>query len=196
MQIQVITYTNCYTQCSYYRRLLRVIPMEFPDIPWYLISKFVDQVLQCECCSRWYYCSCQNIDDKMLAGLVEFNSLHWYCENCEPSVPDWLKVAATQQDQQCDIEQHLQATECKLTDLTNSINNISSDSCSRTVSAQTYAIPENIRNPNLLPLRAVDEYRKREQCKLNLIFHKVPESTQSDPSSRWQYDIRFILTCQ
>ena len=33
-------------------------------------TKFVDQVLQYECCS------CQSIDDKMFAVLVEFNSLN------------------------------------------------------------------------------------------------------------------------
>ena len=84
--------------------------------------------------------------------------------------------------------------ESKLTDLTNSINKISSGSCPRTVSPQTTAIPDNTKNPNMLALRAVDEYREHEQHKLNLIFHKVPESTHSDPSSRCEQDVKFICT--
>ena len=154
-------------------------------------NKFFDQVLQCECCSRWYCCSCQSISDKLFAALVKFNSLHWYCGDCEPSVSD-LKVTVPQQDQQCDIEQCLQAMKCKLTDLTNSINKISSGFCLGTVSPQTNAIPGNTKNLSLLALRAVDEYRECEQHKLNLIFHKVPESTHSDPPSRREQDVKFI----
>ena len=30
------------------------------------------------------------VSDKMFAALVEFNSLHWYCGDCEPSVSDRL----------------------------------------------------------------------------------------------------------
>ena len=105
---------------------------------------------------------------------------------------DRLKVTAPQQDQQYDIEQCLQAMECKLTDLTNGINMISSDSCLGTVSAQTNAIPGNTKSPNLLALRTVVEYREREQHKLNLIFHKVSESTHSDPPSRREQDVKFI----
>ena len=70
-------------------------------------------------------------------------------------MPDRL---ALPQDQQCNIEQCLQAMDCKLTDLTNSINKISSGSCTGTVSPQTNAIPNNTKSPNLLALRAVDEY--------------------------------------
>lgn len=84
--------------------------------------------------------------------------------------------------------------ECKLTDLTNNINKISCGSCPGTVSPQTNAIPDNTKSPNLLALRAVDECRECEQRKLNLIFHKVPESTHSDPSSRREQDVKFILT--
>ena len=40
----------------------------------------------------------------------------------------------------------------------------------------------------------MDEYREREQRKLNLIFHKVPESSHSDLSSRGEQDLQFIHT--
>ena len=43
-------------------------------------------------------------------------------------------------------------------------------------------------------LLAVDEYRQREQCKLNLIFHKVPESTHSEASTRREDDLKSIYT--
>lgn len=159
-------------------------------------SKFVDQVLQCECCARWYCCPCQNVSDKMLAAIVEFNSLHWYCADCEPSVSGRIKDTAPPQDQQCDIERRLQAMECKLTDLTNSINKITADPCPGTGSPQTTTTTttDSTKAPNILALKAVDEYREREQRKLNLIFHKVPESTDSDPSSRGEQDLQFIHT--
>ena len=83
--------------------------------------------------------------------------------------------------------------ECKLTDLMNSINKISSGSCPGTVSPQTNTIPDNTKSPNLLVLRVVDEYREHEQYKLNLIFQKVLEFTHSDPSSRCKQDAKFIL---
>ena len=86
----------------------------------------------------------------------------------------------------------MQAMEGKLTDLMNSINKISNNSCLGTVSPQTNAIPGNTKSPNLLALRVVDEYRESEQRNLNLIFHKVPESTHSDPPSRREQDVRFI----
>ena len=66
-------------------------------------SKFVDQVLQCECCARWYCCPCQSVGEKLFAAIVEFNSLHWYCTDCEPLVSDRLKDTVSSQDQQCDI---------------------------------------------------------------------------------------------
>ena len=58
-------------------------------------SNFIDQVLQCEHCARWYCCLCQNVHDKMFAALVKFNSLHWYCAVCEPLVPGRLKKQST-----------------------------------------------------------------------------------------------------
>ena len=76
-------------------------------------------------------------------------------------MPNRLNIAAPQKDQQCDIEEWLQAMECtKLTDLMNNINKISSGSSLGTVSSQTNAIPENIKSPNLLALRTVNKFRE------------------------------------
>ena len=38
----------------------------------------------------------------------------------------------------------------------------------------------------------MDEYRDREKHKLNLIFHKIPESPSNDLTKRWEDDKRFV----
>ena len=100
-----------------------------------------------------------------------------------------LKNKAPSQDQQCDIERRLQAMEGKLTDLTNSINKIS---CPTTSSPQATATTDNSKTPNILALKALDEYRECEQNMFNLIFHNVPESSHSNPSSRCEQDLQTL----
>ena len=41
--------------------------------------------------------------------------------------------------------------------------------------------------------RVVDEYRDRESRKLNVIFHKIPESKSEEPTSRKTDDAKFVL---
>ena len=41
--------------------------------------------------------------------------------------------------------------------------------------------------------RVVDEYRDRESRKLNIIFHKIPESKSEEPASRKTDDAKFVL---
>ena len=160
-------------------------------------SKSVEQLLECECCEQWYCCACQNVCDKMFAVLHEFKSLHWFCAKCEPTIlrrpKDATSLQVNPQGQQCEIESRLKALESQLTSLTNSLSKITK-SCSVVDSPQAINVTSHVTAPDVLALRAVDEYRQREQCKLNLIFHKVPESTHSEVSTRREDDLKFIYT--
>ena len=49
-------------------------------------SKFVEQVIQCEYCLKWYCCTCQNVPDGMMSALIEYKSLHRFCSDCEPTI--------------------------------------------------------------------------------------------------------------
>ena len=51
-------------------------------------GKTVDNLLQCECCSLWNCCQCQNVPDIMFAALNNYDSLHWYCQTRESAVVD------------------------------------------------------------------------------------------------------------
>ena len=41
-------------------------------------------------------------------------------------------------------------------------------------------------------LKIVDEYRNQERHKLNLIFHKIPESHSKDVTQHWEHDKKFL----
>ena len=43
-------------------------------------------------------------------------------------------------------------------------------------------------SPNQMALRIVDEYKDHEHQKINLIFHKVPESEQADSAAKFDHD--------
>jgi len=45
------------------------------------------KALNCERCDRNWKCStCLGIDDRIYLELIEINSLHWFCENCEEAM--------------------------------------------------------------------------------------------------------------
>jgi len=41
-------------------------------------------------------------------------------------------------------------------------------------------------------MKIVDKYCDRESCKLNLIFHNVPESSAAQQSERVLDDVKFV----
>ena len=51
-------------------------------------------IIQCEKCLPLLYCDCQSIFHSIFKAIyiTEFQSLHWYCNRCEPLVQEMLKV--------------------------------------------------------------------------------------------------------
>jgi len=150
-------------------------------------SKSAEQLLECESCEQWFCCTCQNVCDKLFIVLCEYKSLHWFCAKCEPNLLRCSKDATpsqvNQQGQRCELEHHLTALQSQLTSLTASLSKIT-NTCNTVNSSQASTVASSTTFSGVLALRAVDEYRQRERCKLNHMFHKVSESTHSEASSR------------
>ena len=89
------------------------------------------------------------------------------------------------------VENRLQSIEKQLADLTSNINKLSSNS---NLPSNNEATPApHTGPPDQFALKIVDEYRDRERRKLNLIFHKIPESKSSDTSTCREDDKKSVL---
>ena len=66
---------------------------------------------------------------------------------------------------------------------------VSSNLPTNSIAANTAPVPESVPSDQLA-LKMVDEYKDRERRKFNLIFHKIPEST--DTTRHWEDDKKFV----
>ena len=145
-----------------------------------------------EKCLSWLCCDCQSISPSLFNALTEFQCLHWYCNKCESVVQEMLK--ASQEGQATNsqsVKNRLLSMEKQLADMATNINKLSVSSSlpTNSIAANTTPMLESVPSDQLA-LKIVDEYKDRERCKLNLIFHKIPEST--DTTKRREDDKKFV----
>ena len=151
-----------------------------------------ENLIQCEKCLSWLCCDCQSISPSLFKALTEFQCLHWYCNKCESVVQEMLKASQKGQTTNSQsVENRLLSMEKQLADMAININklSVSSNLPTNSIAANTAPVPESVPSDQLA-LKIVDEYKDRERHKLNLIFHKIPEST--DTAKRWEDDKKFV----
>ena len=154
-------------------------------------------LVQCEKCNLWLCCDCQSISPNMLKAIKQFQSLHWFCKSCEPSIPELLKPESVSlQSTDKGVEHRLQTMENHLAELTNNMKKLSSHWGEKpTVPHAAAPVAETFSSSSSqFALKIVDEYKDREHRKLNLIFHKVPESEHTEPSAKRDHDKKFVLS--
>ena len=83
-----------------------------------------DLLVQCEKCNLWLCCDCQSISPNMLNAIKQFQSLHWFCKSCEPSITKILNSVPENTNKS--VEHRLQSMENHLAELTNYMNKLSS----------------------------------------------------------------------
>ena len=154
-------------------------------------SDTAERLIQCERCLKWHCLKCSKISDSVMNVLDENEALHWFCGMCNATA---LKAIQTFSQEGCaakdqSIENRLLSMEKQLGDVVSSINKLSVNSNLPTysVAAKTATAPDHTPS-NQFALKIVDEYRDREKRKLNLIFHKIPESPSTDSTKRWEDD--------
>ena len=83
--------------------------------------KTADSAVCCEICDLWYHIKCVNISDVEYNFIADHKSLHWYCESCNRSVANVIKLVtvlkATQEKIVIDvkkIENNLSSIEVKV----------------------------------------------------------------------------------
>ena len=54
-----------------------------------------DAGLQCEICELWFHNACENITDEEFKFLEAHSSVHWYCEACNKSVANVIKLVTS-----------------------------------------------------------------------------------------------------
>ena len=156
-------------------------------------QKMPDIVVQCEKCNLWLCCDCQSISPSMLNAIKQFQSLHWFCKSCEPSITKILNSVPENTNKS--VEHRLQSMENHLAELTNNMNKLSSHWQVKTTTHNQTPVMETLnKTSNQFALKIVDEYKDREHRKLNLIFHKIPELVHSDPSAKHDHDKKFVLS--
>lgn len=158
-----------------------------------------DTLVQCEKCKLWLCCDCQCISPNMLKAIKQFDSLHWFCKSCEPNIQEVLQPKSTHPEIiQKNVECRLQTMESQLAKLTSNISALTSSWEERKASFQSETNASSFitstASPNQMALRIVDEYKDHESRKMNLIFHKVPESEQADPVAKHDHDKKFVFS--
>jgi ribosome-associated translation inhibitor RaiA len=54
-----------------------------------------EQGIQCEICTKWFHCTCQGINDKLYAAIVEFEKdIHWFCKACRDGADKIMAAVA------------------------------------------------------------------------------------------------------
>ena len=122
----------------------------------------------------------------MFKALTEFQSLHWYCMQ----VQEMFKASQEgETTKNLSVEDRLLSMERQLAEMASSINKLSVSSNLPTNGLVTKAVstPEPVQSDQFT-LKIVDEYRDQERRKLNLIFHKIPESHSKDVSQLREHD--------
>ena len=127
--------------------------------------------------------------------LDKNEALHWFCDVCNAIAMKAIKTfpqeGHTAKDQS--IENRLLSMEKQLGDVVSSINKLSVNSNLPTYSVATKTATASDHVPSdQFVLKIVDEYRDQEKCKLNLIFHKIPESSSTDTIKRREDDKKFV----
>ena len=154
-----------------------------------------ESLIQCEKCLLWMCCDCQSISPSMFKALTEFQSLHWYCSKCESLVQEMLKASQEgETTKNLSVEGRLLSMERQLAEMASSINklSVSSNLPTNGLAAKAVSTPESVHSDQFA-LKIVDEYRDQERRKLNLIFHKIPESHSKDVTQRREHDKKFAL---
>ena len=41
-----------------------------------------DDGIQCESCEEWFHSKCQKLSDDVYDAVAKYDSLHWYCVQC------------------------------------------------------------------------------------------------------------------
>lgn len=58
-----------------------------------------DDGVQCEICSAWFHCKCQNISSAMYDALGQFShDFHWFCNGCKDSAENILSIISSLQN--------------------------------------------------------------------------------------------------
>ena len=140
-----------------------------------------------------------------MAVIGEFDSLYWYCQPCDVEVSKIINTGLpsnTTQDAQLAIGQQIEVLHNQLTGLMTKINDhinlhfqqleekLSNSSANNEsinpIASQASPITESVAT------RVIDEYRDRENRKLNIIIHKVPESVATESAARIAHNIKYV----
>ena len=161
-------------------------------------SKFVEQVIQCEYCLKWYCCTCQNVPDGMMSALIDYKSLHWFCSDCEPTILTKLSCKRKPSEVANPPTNGHEIANTIINGITEPLKNMmenlvkpiteslqilkgSLQPAQVVTSRDTNATSEEVRVPVAkdTTTQAIDEYMDRERRKCNIIIHSMPEETPS-----------------
>ena len=160
--------------------------------------------IECEWCYNWEHKECAGLSNdiyKVLDGAPV--NVMFFCTKCEPKVKLALKFFDDIQQKQKLLDDRLQQLDEKFTKSINDINTRIDKSASLPVeNAMEQAArssPSNTKLPVSYDITStltsiLAEEKEKEKRKLNLIIHKIPESTDDNAQIRKAYDLRQINT--
>ena len=159
-------------------------------------------VLQCECCSLWYCSKCCDISEDILDIIGEVDSIHWFCQPCEKEIFKLINTASPTSSSPAPQTSPLSSTEFansfvqgivdplkdmmeklvkpvveSLDLLKNSL--VQSTQMDVSVEDNQAAPPTHITSSKNTTAEVIEEYMDREQRKLNVVVHNVPEESTS-----------------
>jgi hypothetical protein len=73
------------------------------------MKKVVSDGVQCEICSLWFHCKCQQINDELFGTLTRYEKeIHWFCNGCRKGATKLLSILAELQKKLDNLEEYLE----------------------------------------------------------------------------------------
>lgn len=80
-----------------------------------------DGGVQCEICSYWFHCKCQEISPDTYKALSNDDQIHWYCEGCNRGIVNLHHIVTDIQSRVQKVEGDVQAVKKEVDDIRQNI---------------------------------------------------------------------------
>ena len=177
----------------------------------------VDYIVQCEKCDTWYCHTCAKVSEQLIELIADCNGVHWFCHKCNDIVVKAISNFGKSNDDgpakgDGGITKQLSEVQTQIQKLVDHVNiqldtrlkEFESKMDHKFGKAPPIQDQQDITNSNPrtsgdsnwindnITTRVIDEYRDRENCKLNLILYSVPEIQTGDVPARKVYDTNYV----
>ena len=157
------------------------------------------EAVECQWCAKWEHMKCAKMSKPEYDILSNCTpQIVFFCSLCISKLPSVLD-----QTSNVNINSKIETLQTQVTDLVTKVNEqinnrlqqleeklTSIPSTSQSISTSCSSTDESTEN---LASQVIDEYRDRENRKLNVILHNVPESTSTDVTECISHDTDAVL---